>query len=168
MKGTIDLCLKHSDREIHFTLNTNRTEYENVRLIFFSPPQNCIWVYIQIYSGTRRSNRRGLASAGSWCIQVIQQKAFFGRILHININVFSLKSIAILGDCFLMAAHYRNVGHGSNENVITASAEAVQGESSPADKQPFTLQPPLPARWWIIARPMRTYHLTRSLTHFIQ
>lgn len=54
-------------------------------------------------------------------------KAFFGHILHINMSVFRLKSIAILGDCFLMAPHYRNVGHGSNENVITASAEAVQG-----------------------------------------
>lgn len=58
-------------------------------------------------------------------------KAFFGRILHINIGAFRLKSIAILGDCFLMASHYRNVGCGSNENVITASAEPVQGESSP-------------------------------------
>lgn len=28
-----------------------------------------------------------------------------------------------------MASHYSNVGYGSNENVITASAKAVQGES---------------------------------------
>lgn len=30
-----------------------------------------------------------------------------------------------------MASHYRNVGYGSNENVITGLAKAVQGESSP-------------------------------------
>lgn len=42
-----------------------------------------------------------------------------------------LKSLSILGDCFLMASHYREVGHGSNDNVITGSTEAVQGESSP-------------------------------------
>lgn len=30
-----------------------------------------------------------------------------------------------------MASHYRDVGYGSNENVITGSAEAVQGESCP-------------------------------------
>lgn len=44
---------------------------------------------------------------------------------------YRLKSTAILGDCFLMASHYRNAGCGSNENVITASADPVQGESSP-------------------------------------
>lgn len=33
-----------------------------------------------------------------------------------------------------MASHYRNVSYGSNENVITGSAMAVQGESPLAQR----------------------------------
>lgn len=41
-----------------------------------------------------------------------------------------------------MASYYRNVGCGSNENVITGSTEAVQeGILSDTDKRPFTVQP---------------------------
>lgn len=36
-----------------------------------------------------------------------------------------------------MASHYGNVSYGSNENVITGPAKAVQATPLPTDKRPF-------------------------------
>lgn len=146
-KYIIDLCLKHPGGEINFIHIFNKTEcHTNIFPPFQTFLSQSILISIIVFWHTQIKPIQGIItwlplapSVSKWS----NWRAFFSfflHILHINIGVLKLKSLSILGDCFLMASHYSDVGYGSNENVIRGLAEAVQrGVFSDRDKRLFTV-----------------------------